>query len=76
MNYAALDDSALNNLARSRFGSVLKTVNQIGRDAVISELQFYDRVASGELAAIESAEIECDKKIRRTTKRIKFNQTA
>jgi hypothetical protein len=43
MNYEALDDQALQNLARARFGNVLKPLKEIGRGAIIKELKAYDR---------------------------------
>lgn len=43
MNYKALDDQVLQNLAQDRFGNVLKPLSEIGREAIIKELQAYDR---------------------------------
>jgi len=43
MNYKALDDQAIQNLAHARFGEVLRPLKEIGREAVIEELKAYDR---------------------------------
>jgi hypothetical protein len=43
MNYHALDDKDLQSLAYARFGIVLRPLHVIGREAVIEELEAWDR---------------------------------
>lgn len=42
-HYENLTDEEIQNIAKTRFGEVLRPLSEIGRESVIEELKAYDR---------------------------------
>jgi hypothetical protein len=43
LHYENLTDEEIQNVAKARFGEVLRPLSEIGRESVIEELEAYDR---------------------------------
>jgi hypothetical protein len=43
LHYENLTDKEIQNIAKARFGEVLRPLSEIGRESVIEELEAYDR---------------------------------